>query len=530
MGNHTLKSVRVLLSVWLVLALGGAPGALLAEGTSPSEAPPAMRTFEPAQGSLEGTLDPYVYVLGPGDVIQIGFWGDVNRQEPVTVNPMGEILLPPVGPVEVAGKTLAEARDLVKSVLSEYYRPGILSVSLVSLRTFQVHVVGFVEVPGAVEVNGVTRVSQAVASAEGILDGGSTRNIVIRRHGEILRADLTGYLNIGDNIYNPFLRDGDAIYVPARGGVVRVFGSVGRPGTYEFVEGESLAGLLRLAGGFRPEAYRDEIEIERFDPADSDISKPIVLEGEPALLSGFEMRMGDRVFVRSIPGWQEGATVEIVGEVKFPGVYVIDEGLETLSGIISKAGGLTRDASLAEARLTRTSYALARHPIEGELNVLGAMQSSYDDREKDLLKTMGRESEGRVAVSFEDIFLGRDESEDALVYSGDIIEIPRASNYIRVAGQVKNPGLVAVVEGRDWSYYVKAAGGFAPDADRRSATLIRGASGVKVDPWGEKIAAGDVIWVPVRPERDWWQITKDVFSIGAQLATIWLVIDSTKAK
>jgi protein involved in polysaccharide export with SLBB domain len=309
--------------------------------------------------------------------------------------------------------------------------------------------------------------------------------------------------------------------------VVRVYGSVGRPGPYEFVEGETLAGMLRLAGGFRPEAYTEEIVVERFDPLDSDVSSPIILAGEQAALAGFGLEMGDRVFVRSIPRWQRSATVEIVGEVRFPGVYVIEEGSETLSGIVSEAGGLTPEASLAEARLIRTSYAQARHPIEGELRALGDMQNSFEDEEKDLLKTMARESKGLVSVSFEEVFLAGGGSKDALLYSGDVIEIPRASDYIRIAGQVKRPGLIAIEEGRDYTYYIRAAGGYAPKADRRSTTLIRGSSGVRVDPWGEEICAGDVIWVPLRPERDWWQIAKDVISIGAQVATIWLVIDST---
>jgi protein involved in polysaccharide export with SLBB domain len=218
--------------------------------------------------------------------------------------------------------------------------------------------------------------------------------------------------------------------------------------------------------------------------------------------------------------------VEIVGEVRFPGVYVIDEGRETLSGIISEAGGLTEDASLAEARLTRTSYERTRYPIEAELGVVRDLADSFDEKERDLLKTMGREPKGRVAIDFERVFLARDGSEDALLYGGDVIEIPRASNFVRVAGQVMNPGLVAIAEGRDYSYYVKQAGGYASNADHRATTLIRAASGVQIDPWGEEVSAGDVIWVPFRTERDWWQITKDVLSIGAQIATIWLVVDS----
>lgn len=479
-------------------------------------------------GALEGTLDPGLYTLGPGDILEIGFWGDVNRQELVTVNPDGDILVPPVGPVAVAGKTLAEVRDLVRQVLSDYYRPNILSVSLVSLRTFQVHVVGMVDEPGALEVNGVTRVSQAVLMAGGPLQGGSMRNIVIRRGDKTLRADLTAYLNLGENNHNPYLKDGDAVYVPPAAGWVEVYGSVGRPGSYEFVEGEHLDDLIGLAGGYSPDAYREEIEVERFDPEDTDVSRPVFLAGEQEVLEAFELRLGDRVFVRSIPGWHRDARVEITGEVAFPGVYVIEEDGETLSSVIAKAGGLTEKASLAEARLIRGSYSRETHPIEREMGALDRLQDSFDERERDLVKTMGREMKGRVAVRFEDVFLHGDGSVDPPLLDGDVIEIPRASNLIRIAGQVKNPGLVPIVEGHRFPDYIRAVGGFAPRADRGAATLIRAASGVRVDPWDETIKPGDIVWVPERPERDWWQVTKDVLSIAAQLATIWLVVDSVR--
>jgi polysaccharide export outer membrane protein len=514
--------------VLALLCLGGSPMALGQEASPPEASVPTAPVR--LGSSLEGALDADLYVLGPGDVLRIGLWGDVNRQEPATVNPDGAVLISPVGPIRVAGITLAEARALIKGVMSQYYRPDILSVSLISLRTFEVHVVGMVKEPGAVEVNGVTRVSQAVAMAEGIVGGGSMRNILVRRGADTLRADLTSYINLGDNALNPFLRDGDAVYVPPVTGWTDVFGSVGRPGRYEFVDGETIADLLRLAGGLRPEAYTDKIEVERFDPQEGHVSEPILLDAEPALLQSFEMQLGDRVFVRSIPGWHEDAKVEIVGEVRFPGLYVIDEGAETLSEVIARAGGFTENASLAEARLVRNSYAEETHPIERELAALDGMQDAFDKKERDLLKTMGREVKGRVAVRFEDVFLEHDRSEDVLVFDGDVIEIPRASNLIRVAGQVKNPGLVPIAEGRDYSYYIKMAGGFAPMADRGGTTLIRAASGVRVDPWGEDIGPGDIIWVPERAERDWWQVAKDVLSVAAQMATIWLVVDAARGK
>jgi protein involved in polysaccharide export with SLBB domain len=483
-------------------------------------------------GSLEGTLDPDSYVLGAGDVLAIGFWGDVNRVETVTVTPDGDLLVAPVGPIRVDGMTLSEVQTLVKRELSPYYKPSILSVSLVDIRKFQVHVVGMVELPGAVIANGVTRVSQAVALAGGLSEGASRRNITVRRGEDEIQVDLTRYLRLGDNGSNPYLNDGDVVLVPHHQGPVQVSGSVFHPRIYEFVEGESAADMIELAGGFRPEAITDTLTLERFDSVDPTISEELPLAGNTASLEDFRLELGDRIFIRAIPDWHRDAQVRISGEVKFPGVYVIEEGVETLTDLIERAGGFTDEASLAEARLVRGLDKDRMRPIEREItgNLNADMTEDWKDR--DLTKTLSREQKGTVSLDYEALFPGDDktgddeEPHDVLLMNGDLLEVPRATGLIRVAGQVNNPGLVAIVEGEGHNHYIRKAGGYGSKADKRGTVLIRSGGGQRLKAGGREVKAGDIIWVPKRPDYSWWGITKDVLTVAAQIATVWLVVDS----
>ena len=493
-------------------------------------ASPGQALTRVGAGVLEGTLDPDGYVLGAGDVLELGFWGDVNRQETVTVNPDGDIMVAPVGPVHVAGLTLSEVREVIKGLLAPYYRPSILSVSLVSIRAFQVHVVGMVAAPGAVEATAVTRVSQVIGLAEGLIGEASRRNIVIRRGAERIPADLESYLLLGENVKNPFLRGGDVVYVPPRPGMVYVYGSVYRPRAYEFVEGETLNSLLALAGGLRPEAISDEIEVHRFDTGHPTQSRQILLSGDPDVLDEFRVMPGDRVFIRAVPDWHEDAKVEIQGEVKYPGVYVIEDGLSRLSEVIDVAGGFTVKASITEARLIRGSYAKNTFPVERELTAVQNVEGPVEGKDRDLIKTISRERKGAVSVRFEEVFFDDASGLDPLLFDGDVIIVPRVSKFIRVSGHVRNPGLIPLESGQGYKYYIKQAGGYAPGADRRGTKLIRAMDGQRVRPRGEEVRPGDIVWIPMKEDRGWWDVTKDVLQVLAQVATIYLVADTVSSR
>jgi len=491
-------------------------------------ATPAAGDFSgmPGTGGLEGTVDAGSYVLGAGDGLAIGFWGEVNRHETVYVNPDGDILIIPVGPVKVDGLTLSEARDLIREKLSPYYTPAILSVSLVAVRTFQVHVVGMVAMPGAYEANAVTRVSQVVAQAGTLHVDASLRNIEVRRADETIHADLTRYLLLGDNSVNPFLRDGDIVHVPPRRGDVYVYGSVYRQGTFEFAGGETAAGLIELAGGYRPEAITDSIEVQRFGAADPTRWERFFIVGDARTLESFELQLDDHVFVRSIPDWHEDAHVLIRGEVMYPGRYVVDDGVEVLSEVIARAGGFTEEASLAEAILIRGLYAGTDLPPEMELAALAEASQTMDWKEKDLFKTLTREPKGMASMSLAQLLAPGEEPFDPVLYDGDIIEVPRANNVVRVMGSANKPGLLPLEEGQYANHYIRQAGGYASRADKRGTRVIKARTGQKLKTGQSTVNAGDIIWIPEKKERDGWETFRDVVWMLAQIATIFLVIDA----
>lgn len=522
------------LAAWLLalLVVAGIPGASRSVGqeAAPGASGPGAATTLTRAGALEGNLEADAYILGPGDVLEIGFWGEVNRGDKVVINPDGDALVHPLGPVRLAGLALSRARDLIKERLAPYYRPGVLSVSLVSIRSFRVHVVGMVADPGAFEANAVTRVSEAITLAGGLLPDASQRGIRLVRGTDTLRVDLKRYLLLGDNHMNPFLNDGDVVYVPPGGEIVEVYGSVYRQGPYEFVEGETLGDLIELAGGLRPEAYADSLEIKRFRADDPTVSESVALTGGPAAAQDFALTAGDRAFVRSIPDWHADARVAISGEVRRPGIYVIEEGVDVLSALIARAGGLTDKASLAEARLVRGLYASTKFPVEAWLDTLRTSQDFLTEKEIDLVGTLSREPKGAVSVRFEEVLTGEHGRLDPLLYNGDVIDIPRSSWSVRVSGQVKNPGLVAFKPGAGSGYYIKQAGGFAPGADSHGTKLVTALSGQMVSPGGMRIRPGDIVWVPRKTDHSWWAMTKDILQVLAQAATVYVVADQIASK
>jgi protein involved in polysaccharide export with SLBB domain len=190
-------------------------------------------------------------------------------------------------------------------------------------------------------------------------------------------------------------------------------------------------------------------------------------------------------------------------------VYVIEDGRVRLSEIIERAGGFTEEASLAESRLIRGAYVASTYPVERELSIIRQMEGSLDGRDGDLLKTFSREYEGAVSVNFEKVFLDDEAGYDPPLFDGDIIEVPQVSDFVRVAGHARNPGLIPLKKGEGHKYYIKKAGGYAPGADKGGTRVIRAVGGQRVRPRWEDVHPGDIIWIPAKKDRSWWDVTKD---------------------
>lgn len=183
----------------------------------------------------------------------------------------GKVLIPDVGELKVDGLLLAEAQDRIRAKVLSAFRGVEVSVTLASLRQFQVHVLGQVANPGTYLATAVDRVSAAVAWAGGFRNTAGQRRLQVFSGDELrTTADLFLFLQRGDRDSNPQLADGDVILVPYVEDRISVLGAVNNPGPLEFVDGDRFSSALRLAGGFTSEVSVDTVEVARYIKGETD--------------------------------------------------------------------------------------------------------------------------------------------------------------------------------------------------------------------------------------------------------------------
>ncbi|MFT3913798.1 MAG: SLBB domain-containing protein [Anaeromyxobacteraceae bacterium] len=199
---------------------------------------------------VDSPIDPTEYVCGPGDVLELNFWGLQNFTQRVTVDLEGRAFVPKVGYQPVGGRSLAEARSALKRSVGGLYPKLGFDVTLAEPRKFLVQVVDNVEKPGTYPARAVDRVSIAVAAAGGWGPRPSKRAVELRRRdGTRRELDLLRFEQTGDLEQNPYLLDGDIVRVRFEKVAVTIAGGVNRPGRYELIGSKDLDELVALAGG-----------------------------------------------------------------------------------------------------------------------------------------------------------------------------------------------------------------------------------------------------------------------------------------
>jgi len=326
---------------------------------------PALEKL-PGGRALSRAVVPDQYVLGPGDGLTVNIWGEYEELTEVRVTPDGKIILPTIGNLKVVGLSLAQAESLVEAEVKKYYRNVKSGVSLTSLRVFEVAVLGAAQLPGSYLETPVKRVSDVLSEAGGVVEGGSSRFIQVWREGRVVAvADMTAFLRRGDQAANPYLMDGDVIFVPPIGNMiisvvaneVVVSAQSGQviensvPSTIEMKEGDRLADLLAELGSVSPWWNLGGIYILRESKAPEGTMK-IVVDGYRLLFDkdesqNIEMRGGDRVFIPT-----NVRRVFVNGVVQKGGAfsYVPNRTAEEYLGL---AGGVMLVASLDRSTIRR---------------------------------------------------------------------------------------------------------------------------------------------------------------------------------
>jgi protein involved in polysaccharide export with SLBB domain len=476
-------------------------------------------------------INPDEYIIGPGDELTVFFHGAYTREEKLRITPEGSILISEFGEINLGRISLSQAKTKMREALAKRYHNIDISITLSQLRRLKVSVGGEVNFPGIYTISSLDRVTEAIKLAGGLNADASQRNIKIFRENSYVNADLLLYSRGGEKTCNPYLREGDKVFVPPmqrRIGLLEIYGSVKLPGIYEFVDGDRISELILLAGGMTVDADLNSAELVRFD-RDRDSSLTIRIDLHEILENresekNLKLCTDDRLFIRAFPDYHAKARVTIDGEVVYPGTYAVKEDTTTLTELIEQAGGFTRFASLDEARMYRYGYE-AIQDIELDRRIkLSVDQLSDFEREYLLLKS--EPDQGRMSIDFSELFLGGNKELDVKLKDLDRIVIPKISNTVRIMGRVMKPGLLGFRPGADVDYYVARAGGFTRSADRGKIRIIKGVSGSIVKPSSKNVVeVGDQILVPEKKDINWWQITKDVGTFLANLATVYIVLD-----
>lgn len=501
------------------------------EEEEPERTSPISKTEVPTELTtlpLERTIDRTEYKLGPGDVISFELWGQINTFQRLVVTPEGRLVVPSVGPIDVAGKTLADAEALVIELAAESYGNARVSLSLLDLRRFRVYVTGRVKKPGMYPATAADRISDLVTLAGGVEDEGSQRRITVKHTtGDVTPVDLSLFLIAGDNDVNPTLEMGDIVHIPVKSDSVGIWGAVGDPGEYEYRKGDTLSRLLQIAGDVDELAATGEIEWTSFPGGGA---APIMRTMELSQILNTPLdatvRPGDQILVKTNTSWRERQTVEVLGEVDSPGTFTIIPGETRLSDVITRAGGLTADASPRASYVVRADFDEEEDIPDLEYRRLfDVPQSAMRDEEYIYFRTRSRQMFGLVDT---DIAKALDEpgsDADVILRDGDTIHIEKAPVNVEVLGQVERPGMIRYESGRSFEQYIDQAGGLSWHARKRGIRLIRINTGVWIKPDKNTVVdAGDIIFVPQREPVDYWAVTKDIVAVTSQILTVYLLI------
>ncbi|MHB8888067.1 MAG: SLBB domain-containing protein [Acidobacteriaceae bacterium] len=460
------------------------------------------------------------YVVGPGDELLVQAWGQVTLDGRFRVDRAGNIYLPQVGTVHVAGVEYSQLQSYLHSQMGKVFRNFDLNVNMGQLRSIQIFVVGQARRPGSYVVSSLSTLVNALFATGGPTPQGSLRHIELKRKGKIVvDFDLYDLLLYGDKSKDAPLLPGDVIYIPPVGPQVAIAGSVKVPAIYELKGASTIADALKLAGGLSNTASDQKLRLERVDDHHmrSQMDVPITTAGEATPLQD-----GDILELTAIVDQFKDA-VTLRGNVANPGRYAWKPGMRISDLIPNQESLITRDYWQRRSQLGQP--ALAYTPLvqssagEGQLPVgRGASRSrstsentsglggggSGSSAEALLSSTSGTASfqpRNNVILSAPDIDwsyavierqgkkdltttllpfnLGKlvmegDQSQNLALQPGDVvtifskadIRVPQSqrTRYVRLEGEFVSAGIYSVRPGETLRQLVERAGGLTPEA------------------------------------------------------------------
>jgi protein involved in polysaccharide export with SLBB domain len=395
-------------------------------------------SFEPNM-SLATPLN---YVLGPNDQIAVSVYGVQEYNGDLLVSAEGNVSIPNVGLIRVAGLTIEAATQKIKNTMGatvyNYLRSGgsKISVTLSKIRTIKVTIIG-ANRPATYRLSSLATVFNALYVSGGPTAFGSFREIELMRDNKLFKKiDLYRMLLNGDQSDNVGLKDNDVIRIPSYKTRVSIEGQVKRPGIFEVLPNENFANILAFASGFTDTAYQASVKIYAQTSKERQIK-----DLQQTQYNSYQPQTGD-VFVVSKLLNRYANRVKISGAVYRPDVFELTPSLK-IADLIRKADGLTDDAYTGRAQIIRLQEDLTRSVV------------SFD-----VAKALGGDASNNFLLNRED--------EVLITSKLDL----RDSLNIYIQGEIRKPGSFEFTQGLTLKDLILQAGGFT-DAAFKSIEIAR---------------------------------------------------------
>lgn len=394
-------------------------------------------SFEPSTN----IATPLNYQLGPGDKLAIDIWGASQQSYTPKISAEGNITISGVGPLYISGMTIEEATAKIKYALGTIYS-GLYSgntfikVSLSTIRSIKVNIVGEAAVPGTYTLSSLSTVFNAMYMAGGPSENGSLRDVkIIRDNKVVAELDFYEFLSKGILPGNMRLQDEDIVFISSYKTRVEVEGKVKVPGIFDVKSTETLNDLISFAGDFTGAAYTERLKVIRKTGTQFKI-----LDIPKEEQDSFKLVNGDKVIVGEILDKYENK-VEIEGSVWRPGAFAIDSGKTSLQDLILKAEGLKGDAFLKRVLVYRLLDDLSTEVIPLDIT--------------DISKAG-------------DFILQKDDK----VKISSIFDLQEEYNFT-ISGEVKNPGSFTYTENTSVEDLIIRAGGLLESATSARIDIAR---------------------------------------------------------
>lgn len=412
---------------------------------------------------------PANYVVGPGDFVVIDVYGASQKSQKLEVSPDGTVIVEGYGPIHLAGLTVSAANAKIREQLGSRYSNSRIQMTVAQTRTITVNVMGEVAVPGTYTLSAFASVFHALYMAGGVNGVGTLRNIKVYRDGRQLTVvDVYDYILNGRLTGNVRLSDNDVIVVGPYDCIVDIVGNVKRPMAYEMKANESVATLLKYAGGFSNKAYKEAVRLNR--TAGDHYSAYSVSEFD---MAEFRLMDGDSVTVDSIIDRYEN-TITIRGAVFHPGKYDLD-GSTTIRSLIERSGGLTEEAFSAHAMLYRMKPDRTRKVISVDVDGLmaGTVADIALENEDDLyipyrLETMSKRTltiHGEVQFPGTYDYAEDETIEDLILQAGGPTDATSTAK-VDVARRISDPAATSSDKAIAQTFSFSLKNGYVVDGDR----------------------------------------------------------------